>query len=402
MLIYPSILTDAYSITYGFVMSIRYANNSVEIYMNGARVYTYAMPFVIGRMGFGINSIIGASVGINNLQWSDILQENIEKSAIADTQNLLVSGDSITFGEGASVSWADFLPNLLEGKRGIQKVNINNIAVSGSKIGDQLTLMQGMDLSSYTAFLIMIGVNDIQSATNYTTFKTSLQSIITLSNGKPVVIGYPTMFISRTLTGTGYATSNYNKGAMIREAILSIIADNANVYLADTLSQFGRIGVDNSSNVLRDNVHLQTSAELLAAKSFAKSTIAALANDKLNIPITTLNNGGYVIPTLSNGWVNNGGGYEPARFYKDASGNIHISGIIKNGTYANGTTIFTLPVGYRPAYHIPIECAYSGGTYTLQIASTGIVSIFAAPGTAPFTLPPQAWISIGCRSFRTD
>jgi hypothetical protein len=221
--------------------------------------------------------------------------------------------------------------------------------------------------------------------------------MITLANGKPIVIGYPTMFISRALTSEGFATANYNKGAMIREAILSVVCENTNVYLADTLSSIGRISADNSLNVLRDNIHPQPSTELLIAKSFAKATITALSNDKINIPITSLNNGGYQVMTLSNGWVNNAGGYDLARYYKDGSGIVHLDGVIKNGTYTAGTTLTTLPVGYRPAYNKLFCCPYSGGMYVVQVLSTGVVSIFVAPPTSP-----SVWIGLNGITFRTD
>ncbi len=46
-----------------------------------------------------------------------------------------------------------------------------------------------------------------------------------------------------------------------------------------------------------------------------------------------------------------GGEYQPARFYRDAFGVVHLEGLITQGAYDSGITptIFVLPVGSRPA-----------------------------------------------------
>lgn len=51
-------------------------------------------------------------------------------------------------------------------------------------------------------------------------------------------------------------------------------------------------------------------------------------------------------PAFANSWVN----YSAlrTRFIKDASGVVHIEGLVKDGTVGSTNTVFTLPVGYRP------------------------------------------------------
>nr|DAX69011.1 MAG TPA: protein of unknown function DUF859 [Caudoviricetes sp.] len=53
---------------------------------------------------------------------------------------------------------------------------------------------------------------------------------------------------------------------------------------------------------------------------------------------------------LKNGWYNVTDEKSPLRFFKDANGVVHFQGRIKGGTTSWGTTIFTLPEGYRPAF----------------------------------------------------
>lgn len=66
-------------------------------------------------------------------------------------------------------------------------------------------------------------------------------------------------------------------------------------------------------------------------------------------------NEGYIQPSMENGWVDYGL-WEGARYWKDKNHVVHITGLIKNGTTTNGTTIFTLPTGYRPNNHYMYAC----------------------------------------------
>lgn len=51
-------------------------------------------------------------------------------------------------------------------------------------------------------------------------------------------------------------------------------------------------------------------------------------------------------PAFSGAWTNYGGSNEVASFYRDPFGRVHLAGLVKSG--AAGTTIFSLPGGYRP------------------------------------------------------
>lgn len=56
----------------------------------------------------------------------------------------------------------------------------------------------------------------------------------------------------------------------------------------------------------------------------------------------------WIVPAFMNGWINFNTTHNPAGYFKDSLGIVHLRGLVKNGT--NNTTIFTLPVGYRPSY----------------------------------------------------
>ncbi|WP_018130719.1 phage tail spike protein [Effusibacillus pohliae] len=55
--------------------------------------------------------------------------------------------------------------------------------------------------------------------------------------------------------------------------------------------------------------------------------------------------------TLLNGWTNYGSGYGLARYWKNRD-TVQISGLVNMPANGVGTTIFQLPVGYRPAYQL--------------------------------------------------
>lgn len=77
-------------------------------------------------------------------------------------------------------------------------------------------------------------------------------------------------------------------------------------------------------------------------------------------------------PSFQNGWVNFGSGNPNVGYLKDSLGFVHIQGVVKNGT--NGTTIFTLPVGFRPMNNLIIPCVSNGAFAILQIFSNGSVT----------------------------
>ncbi|WP_060788928.1 SGNH/GDSL hydrolase family protein [Geobacillus zalihae] len=396
---YQNIFTDAYSIKDNVLMSVRVTKLDVlEFYVNGVLVDTVTLPFEISKVGFGINFVNATGSGVWNIYWGKITYGEALKNNVGNPLNVVVFGDSITFGEG-SISWAEYLPTFLEGQRGINKVTITNKAVSGERSDQQLTRMQSTDLTPYDMVLILIGTNDIQQGISVNTFSSNVQAMIDLakSNGRKVVIGIPPMWISQSLTGQGFASANYDKGSLYRAELMKLAAIN-NCFLADTLSEIGRIGVDNHLSVLRDNLHPNTFGEILLARCFARSIISALTNDVNNVNTSsTTSSVTYYTPTLENGWVNFGSGYADARVVREGN-TVRIEGIIKGGTYQGVPNIrlFQLPPNLRPMKNHIFMCQYSGGTWAAQVSTNGDVIISVNPSTAP------SWMSLSGITFRVD
>ncbi len=70
-----------------------------------------------------------------------------------------------------------------------------------------------------------------------------------------------------------------------------------------------------------------------------------------------------VAPTLLSGWVNYGDHWAAAGYYKGPDNRVHLQGLIKSGTVAGGTVIFTLPQGFRPKQKQMFIIFISGGGY---------------------------------------
>lgn len=108
---------------------------------------------------------------------------------------------------------------------------------------------------------------------------------------------------------------------------------------------------------------------------------------------TKLEQEAWTYPALGGSWVNYASGYSSLGYRKDSMGYLRLRGVIKSGTSAS--TIFTLPVGYRPAYHTEfVVASATGTTANVIVYSTGIVSIE--------TMATNTWISFDNVSIPLD
>lgn len=92
---------------------------------------------------------------------------------------------------------------------------------------------------------------------------------------------------------------------------------------------------------------------------------------------------GWTNPTLTNSWANFGAGYAAAGYMKDRLGFVHLKGLVKTGT--SGNSIFTLPVGYRPAENHYMPGLSNDLISSMVIGSDGKVTVFGGAGVATWT-----------------
>jgi hypothetical protein len=77
-------------------------------------------------------------------------------------------------------------------------------------------------------------------------------------------------------------------------------------------------------------------------------------------------------PGFENGWENLGEGFAHASFYLDPIGRVHLKGVVSS--LAPKTTVFTLPVGYRPPEKLAFAVATSAGSAAeVDVLSNGEV-----------------------------
>lgn len=102
----------------------------------------------------------------------------------------------------------------------------------------------------------------------------------------------------------------------------------------------------------------------------------------------------WIAPTLATGWSDFGSGYEISGYRKAADGTIFLRGLLAKGA-AGGTTIFTLPAGYRPSYEVLLTGYMSSGVATrIDIQTDGQVVAFA-PAVAD-----GQWWTLGGLNFK--
>jgi hypothetical protein len=81
----------------------------------------------------------------------------------------------------------------------------------------------------------------------------------------------------------------------------------------------------------------------------------------------------WIAPTMGNSWVNFGSTWETAAYMRKG-GVVYIRGLIKGGTVATGTVIFTLPAGFRPAGDTHFDVSTNGLHGEMNVYADGRVA----------------------------
>lgn len=98
------------------------------------------------------------------------------------------------------------------------------------------------------------------------------------------------------------------------------------------------------------------------------------ALDEMVFAVPSVTTDKWTAATLQNSWVNYGPNYNPAGYWKDPFGIVHLRGIISSGTMS--TTAFTLPPGYLPANREQFACVSNYSVGAVEILPTGTVFPF--------------------------
>jgi hypothetical protein len=103
------------------------------------------------------------------------------------------------------------------------------------------------------------------------------------------------------------------------------------------------------------------------------TSVAAAAGGKMNSILADLRyvkgDAAWTYPALAGGWLNYGAGFSNAG-YKMVGDFVVLRGVVKSGA----GTIFTLPVGYRPAVSCDFAAGSASAFASVRVAADGSVS----------------------------
>lgn len=134
-------------------------------------------------------------------------------------------------------------------------------------------------------------------------------------------------------------------------AAIQVYVNESHVLSAyDSSLTSGRVGVGtgvaNGYTILADNASVYSLPSTWTPANYDTPAISGLQ--------------AWQTPTLLNGWVAYGSPYAPAAYYLGPEGKVHLRGLVKSGT--PGSTIFTLPAGYRPETKLLVATVGSAGS----------------------------------------
>lgn len=92
----------------------------------------------------------------------------------------------------------------------------------------------------------------------------------------------------------------------------------------------------------------------------------------------------WIAPTFGTGWSDYGSAWQTAAYCRDAAGFVHFRGLVQR-TSGTGTTILTLPAGYRPAAQKIFGVYGDAGAGRIDVRTDGVV-LYTSGGTGFLSL----------------
>ncbi len=80
-------------------------------------------------------------------------------------------------------------------------------------------------------------------------------------------------------------------------------------------------------------------------------------------------------PALQSGWVFFGPNYTSPQYTKSSDGVVTVKGFLKSGTATNGTVIFNLPAGYRPAKRLLMNGVSNDSHVRIDVNTNGNITV---------------------------
>jgi hypothetical protein len=258
-------------------------------------------------------------------------------------------------------------------ERAGDSLHILRNTLTGANIGIDLSMVSG-------ARQIHVDDNNITNAGGAVVIRSGAQIFIRRNQ------------IEQNVAYTGAEVANIVIKGDVGQVAEAHIEEN-NVNSLDRLAY--NISVDNAVETkIRGNI-LDADATDKHINVTANATRTRIADDNTGYTsgagggILRIDNAGvqtigvpYAQSSFSNAWVAFDAVNFPVRFYRDEAGVVRIEGKVKDGTVTAGTTIFTLPAGFRPDTNLDFA-SVSGTTFaSVRVDSGGNVQIMVGVNTS--------------------
>lgn len=182
----------------------------------------------------------------------------------------------------------------------------------------------------------------------------------------------PNIWVGSVILGTAASYTAVGGSDMAVGQYNSIIGEVASQLASDGLKTV-HVDCINSLNVSTDmdtdGIHPNDTGHDNISKAF----LANMSADPHDRSVTNVRNTQWRALTLTNGWVNFGGGWSNAEVMKDSAGMVHVHGMIKSGTIGS-FPLTTLPQGYRPANTICFPTRSNNAFAIIEVYADGRVN----------------------------
>lgn len=249
----------------------RVNDTSFRVLLNGINVSD-------GIIDLG-ESIIFAGMGAYNSTFhiKNMIKETNKVKGGMQPLNFSIYGDSVTSRRHGS--WDGIFKDALNLTMGMRIGTVTNNAVSGYTSTMALTEMQSVGVVNANYLLLLIGTNDIQTQTAVSTYISNITSMVAIAKaaGARVILGVPPLYYPITVTGYGQASSNYEKGAEYRSALLRYAGDN-NIKIVDLPNILGMCTIQ--SDIVCDDIHPSFSSYEIIGLAYAKAVLGDYLTNK--------------------------------------------------------------------------------------------------------------------------
>jgi hypothetical protein len=170
-------------------------------------------------------------------------------------------------------------------------------------------------------------------------------------------------------------------------SVSSVVSSGPQSYnLTDAVAVAGTTGTTIKYSLTTGNPGTWTSGGtvLIDGVAAANGMLKVDANGNLRSLLAGAWSNSFLAPSLLNSWTNYGSGIQTAGYMIDALGFVHLRGSIAPGTTSDGTNLFQLPLGFRPASRLIFQCnaasgSNNGSSARVDVYANGNAQIFGYP-----------------------